>query len=142
LIYCLAAIFYSNNMGINSDPEVRRAYQLAWIKRRRQDWFSDKQCVDCGSKERLELDHIDPEQKVSNSIWSWSQKRRDEETAKCEVRCYCCHKSRSAKQCREWFSRPITHGTVTAYLKRKCKCSICSEFYKKWRRNKYERIGK
>jgi 5-methylcytosine-specific restriction endonuclease McrA len=132
---------YNVGMPIKNVVE-RRKWQLAWLKNRRDAWFADKKCVDCGSTERLEIDHVNPAEKVANSVWSWTKKKRDVELAKCEVRCYKCHKKRTAQQLREMFSRPITHGTVSAYLKRKCKCDICRAFYKKWRRDKYERIGK
>lgn len=71
--------------------EEQRRYQREWVARRRAAWFSDKVCVDCASREDLELDHVDPSTKVSNSIWSWSQVRRDSEIAKCVVRCRACH---------------------------------------------------
>lgn len=68
-----------------------RQYQREWIARRRATWFKGKVCVDCGSVERLEIDHVDPETKIANSIWSWSEARRNAELAKCVVRCRPCH---------------------------------------------------
>lgn len=125
-----------------ADIEERREYQRKWIAARRQEWFKDKCCIDCGSTDRLELDHVDPEIKVTNSVWSWSKKRRETELAKCVPRCHDCHAKRSSSQFKEWYSKPTTHGTISAYLKRKCKCDICVAFYKVWRRDKYLRIGK
>jgi hypothetical protein len=73
------------------DPEKQRSYQREWVAKRRAEWFSDKSCIDCGTTEGLELDHVDPTKKVSHAIWSWSTTRRDEEIAKCVARCKFCH---------------------------------------------------
>lgn len=75
--------------------EAKREYQRKWIAKRRSDFFSDKVCVKCGSSECLQLDHIDPKTKVSNSIWSWSKERREAEIKKCQVLCENCHKTKS-----------------------------------------------
>lgn len=56
--------------------EKQVAYQREWVRKRRSDWIaSNGPCVWCGSSDRLELDHIDPSQKLSHAIWSWSDKR-------------------------------------------------------------------
>jgi hypothetical protein len=105
--------------------ELQREYQRKWIANRRKEWFKDKQCIDCKSKEELEIDHRDRLQKVSNSVWSWSEARRAVELAKCDVRCSNCHKKRHAK--RPWSSSdgrrfdqgpPNTHwcGTHRQYI--------------------------
>lgn len=78
-----------------ADPDERRRYAREWVARRRAAWFADKSCVDCGSVDKLELDHVDSKQKVSHSIWSWSQVRRDVEIAKCVVRCFPCHRAKT-----------------------------------------------
>ena len=141
LDFSMVAI-YNTCMPIK-DVVERRKWQLEWLKKRRDAWFADNgPCIDCGSWEHLEVDHVDRDQKIDHKVWSWRESRRLAELSKCVVRCNTCHKKHTAEQCRELFSRPITHGTVSAYLKRKCKCDICRAFYKKWRRNKYERIGK
>lgn len=74
-----------------------RAYQRVWVKARREAWFKDNgPCVDCGSWERLELDHKNPADKVTHAVWSWAEKRRLAELAKCVARCHKCHKRKSA----------------------------------------------
>ena len=62
-----------------------------WYAERRASWFADKQCVRCGSTDRLELDHVDPSTKVTSSIWTWAEARRNTELAKCQVLCHLCH---------------------------------------------------
>ena len=75
------------------DPEQQRKYQREWYARRRAAYFADKHCVDCGSTEQLELDHVRGK-KITHRIWSWSKKRREAELKKCEVRCRVCHKAK------------------------------------------------
>jgi hypothetical protein len=74
--------------------ELQREYTRKWVAARRAAFFKDKSCVKCGSIERLELDHIDPKQKRRKSdhaLWSWTEHKRNEEIAKCQVLCHKCH---------------------------------------------------
>ncbi len=73
-------------------------YHAKWVAARRKDYFLGKLCAKCGSTERLELDHIDPETKVHHAIWSWSKERRDKEAKKCQVLCHDCHKKKTAAE--------------------------------------------
>ena len=91
--------------------EEQREYQRKWVARRRAEWFADKACVDCGSIEELQLDHVDPALKVSHSIWSWSKARRDAETAKCVVRCRPCHVIKTVSNGEK--ARGERHGAAT-----------------------------
>lgn len=82
-----------------ADPEMQRKYQREWNAARRSKWLSDNgPCVDCGSWESLEVDHVDPSQKVTHNVWTWRQERRDAELAKCVVRCEECHARKSATE--------------------------------------------
>lgn len=81
-----------------------RAYQRAWKAARRTAWMADKKCATCGSTDRLEVDHIDPTQKVSHKIWSWRAERREAELAKCQVLCKRHHKAKSRKE-NHWRTR-------------------------------------
>lgn len=100
-----------------------REYQRLWIANRRAVWFEDKYCVKCGSKEDLEIHHVDPSTKVSNSVWSWAQERRDAELDKCEVLCHGCHKVETLLQ----KAKPIEHGTYVGYMHHGCRCMSCIE---------------
>lgn len=63
---------------------------------RRKAWLSENgPCAVCGSSEFLEIDHINPETKVSHNVWSWSESRRTEELKKCQVLCKKCHKEKT-----------------------------------------------
>ena len=105
------------------DKKKLRAAQWAWMKKRRQEWFAiNGPCAKCGSNNNLELDHIDPNTKISHNIWSWADERRTIELAKCQVLCKECHKEKSDKE----LERPITHGTRGGYS-RGCRCIPCKE---------------
>lgn len=77
-------------------PETRaRAYQK--VRRTRSEWIEvNGPCAECGSRDRLEVDHVDPRQKVSHSIWSWEPVKRAAELSKCRVLCRVCHKRKTA----------------------------------------------
>lgn len=75
-----------------ADQEEKRRYQREWLARRRAEWIDENgPCVDCGSTEELQVDHVDADLKVEHRVWSWSAKRREAELAKCVVRCEPCH---------------------------------------------------
>lgn len=81
------------------DKNKQKEYQLEWIKKRRTFWFAENgPCKHCGSWKKLELDHINPKDKISHSIWSWCDERRNKELAKCQVLCYDCHLKKSSKE--------------------------------------------
>ena len=81
------------------DREARNAYQLAWMRNRREKWFATNgPCVVCGSWDRLELDHVDPNSKVDHKVWSWSEYRTATELARCVAKCYDCHLLKSGNE--------------------------------------------
>lgn len=120
--------------------EQKREYDRQWRASRRLEFFKDKCCAKCGSIDRLELDHIDPNNKISHNVWSWSEQRRSEELAKCQVLCYDCHKLKSSEYFKEIYFVPLSekkHGTNNTYNREGCRCSLCVE----WRSSKYKRLG-
>ena len=102
------------------DKAVLQEYQRTWRRRRRRAWFRGKRCAKCDSRRRLELDHIDPAKKVSHKVWSWSEKRREAELAKCQVLCAKCHKAKSQTE------KPRTaHGRARMFQGYGCRCAPC-----------------
>lgn len=99
------------------DPERQREFQRQRNAKVRAAWLAGKCCVDCGSVERLECDHVDRSQKVSHRVWTWAPAKREEELAKCVVRCRACHQERHAAEMRK------EHGS--AGYKRGCRCEEC-----------------
>ena len=53
-------------------------------------------CVLCGTRERLEFHHRDPERKSIDMADAMSWKRVHEEIAKCDVLCVSCHRNITA----------------------------------------------
>jgi len=62
-------------------------------------------CIKCGSKERLELDHINPIEKEWNPKRSMCSKKLSKnfwnEINKCQLLCYDCHKAKTSNQLRK-----------------------------------------
>lgn len=89
-------------MSKHTRSDYIRNYQREWMRRRRAEFFADKACAACGINESLELDHVDPDMKVSHKIWSWSEERRAAEIAKCQVLCTECHKMKTFSERRSY----------------------------------------
>ena len=80
--------------------EYLKKYQREWAAKRRAIFFNGQSCAKCNSTLDLELDHIDPDLKISHAIWSWKKSRREVEISKCQVLCHDCHQQKSAAYCR------------------------------------------
>jgi hypothetical protein len=107
-----------------ADPAAMRDYQRRWVARRRALFFRDRSCEWCGATEELELHHRDPNKKVSHSIWSWGEKRRLAELAKCIVICGPCHRRAHAEARRVEAELRNPHGTEQRY-RLGCRCTDC-----------------
>ena len=92
------------------DADRQREYARKWMAARRQSYMCDKVCVVCGSTDRLELDHIERKSKVSHCIWSWSERRRVEELAKCQVLCFSHHQEKTRVELHFLFQQGPLHG--------------------------------
>lgn len=111
-----------------SNPGIQREYQKNWKAKRRQEWLaSHGSCAKCGSWESLEIDHIDPKQKVSHKIWTWSKERMETELLKCQVLCHNCHIAKTSNEHR----KPVRHGTHTAYASG-CRCLSCRQGHREY----------
>jgi hypothetical protein len=97
-------------------PEAQRKYQREWMAHRRAEYFDGRCCIDCGGTDKLHLHHLDPSQKVTHRIWSWTEERRLKELAKCVVRCQECHLGGHGKDRQR-------HG-IGRY-KAGCRCNDC-----------------
>jgi hypothetical protein len=124
-------------MAIASRKGYFKQYHRKNYVCRRGEFFNGKRCIDCGATENLELDHVDPATKISNSVWEWRKERREAELAKCVARCKVCHKKRSDEQHR----RPIPHGTESGY-RRGCRCRTCTVVHSAARAEYRERTGR
>lgn len=107
-----------------ADPEKQKAYQLRYVRERREHYLKvmGNICCKCGTTENLEVDHVEPNKKIDHRIWSWSHKRIQDELTKCQLLCRDCH---IAKSVEEQDYIPREHGTNLMYLKDKCRCDDC-----------------
>ena len=106
------------------DPAKQRAFVARWTADRRKQWLEvHGPCSKCGSSERLEVHHTDPDKKVSHRVWSWTAVRRNAELAKCVVLCKPCHLEETRAQYLAKY--PIIHGDRNRGYKRGCKCDEC-----------------
>jgi len=70
---------------------------------RRSEYFADKMCKECGSREQLELDHIKPIRRPNTKrpgngwIWTASEEKRKAELKLCQVLCHYCHLKKTKK---------------------------------------------
>ena len=122
------------------DPERQREYQNNWLRKRWRDWLAaNGPCVDCGSWEDLEVDHVNPAIKISHRIWSWARERREAELAKCVARCKPCHKDKSREQ--TWKRRfcPQEHDTSITGRDSQSRCKQCRLEIEYPRRNAHRR---
>ena len=105
--------------------EYHRAY---YHKRRaRIHEYLGGVCAVCGTTENLEVDHLDPKEKIFNIAHRLSVKNIKDELAKCQLLCKQCHAKKTAKENEGW-----THGTIYGWMKKKCTCEICHSSRRAW----------
>lgn len=79
------------------------------------------ECVECGSEDRLEFDHIDRRAKAFDIAKRLDSAPLDEiqaEIEKCQLLCRDCHKAKSDRE------QSVQHGGG-ASGKKNCKCEPC-----------------
>jgi len=115
-----------------ADKEKQREFQRLWLKQRRSEFLSDKRCAVCGSKEKLQVDHIDRTKKTSHRIWSWTKEKKEAELAKCQILCFECHISKTRKD--------MGHAEHNAkrYREKKCLCEQCELAYRAYNKKRYQ----
>lgn len=107
------------------DRDRTRAFQRRQCAERRAESFAGLTCEGCGSSESLEWHHLDPAEKVTHKIWSFTFERRTAELAKCIPLCTPCHKAVTARQRRAAAIARNPHGTRCRY-DLGCRCIPCS----------------
>ncbi|ERG63523.1 hypothetical protein L332_03520 [Agrococcus pavilionensis RW1] len=97
---------------------ARRRY---W--RRRDDFLAKhgNRCAQCGSTDRLQIDHIDPATKTMEPCHALraSTARYEAEMALCQLLCKSCHDEKTKRE-----QTVVAHGTRAQY-KRGCRCEPC-----------------
>lgn len=119
------------------------AYQAKYMKeryyKRRKEALKilgDK-CSQCGSDQRLEIDHKIAKKKVFDGtrMTSVSRDKFLQELNNCQLLCRKCHTIKTVEIDLNRKMAKGTHGTYSAH--RYCKCSLCKEafnvYMRKWR---------
>lgn len=105
--------------------------QLGHYHKRRKHFIDllGGRCVGCGSKENLELDHVNPKNKsfTISSKMSYAYKKVLAEVKKCQLLCGKCHKLKNKKDNGE-----AKHGSISMYRHHRCRCESCVKI---WRLN-------
>lgn len=106
------------------DKEKQSEYQCNYVKSRHTKFIEEfgGKCVKCGSKEKLEFDHVDRTTKTSHKIWSWTESRIREELKKCQLLCKQCHINKTHA---ERGDRILVHGALFRGYRRGCRCPEC-----------------
>jgi hypothetical protein len=88
-------------------------------------------CAICGSTEKLEIDHINPEDKSFDVTTQVSHNKGlvAEEIKKCQLLCHPCHLEKTIRERGQKIARGI-HGSLSSY--RYCKCPFCTEVHSKY----------
>jgi hypothetical protein len=109
--------------------EARRKYQRDYYRKRRELLITllGGKCVWCGSRDHLELDHIDGSTKKFKLSKTHSVEKTLKELRKCQLLCRCCHRRKTAGE-----RAGFTHGTVYAWMKKKCLCITCAKAKREW----------
>lgn len=95
-----------------------RERQLAYLRRYNKDYQRKRyqervlelkslvgsECSQCGSRQDLEFDHIDPDTKTFSILrhWKWPIEKLMPELAKCQLLCKDCHKLKTRFQRYGW----------------------------------------
>jgi 5-methylcytosine-specific restriction endonuclease McrA len=127
-----------------ADRERYLAYLRDYSRKRRETRMNEAlnflgaKCTRCGSSEKLEFDHIDPQSKLSN-VTTLLHGRADKfwaEVRKCQLLCTDCHNDKSIL---ELGNKKAEHGSSSMYRKG-CRCRACSlansAVVRKWRSKK------
>lgn len=116
-------------MSAMSAEYHRKYYQ---IRRQRIIHYLGGHCVRCGSRENLEIDHKNRQEKSFSISTRLSLCKIVEELEKCQLLCQLCHREKTRSE-RDKFS----HGTLYGWMKKKCPCDECQTAKHKWhnRRN-------
>lgn len=111
--------------------QISKAKRLAERKVKAIELLGGK-CVNCGSIERLQFDHIkrdrvEKKRVITIMINSTTWENVLEELKKCQLLCFSCHiKKSNAERGRTGF---YNHGTANRY-RAGCRCELCTDYNK------------
>lgn len=123
-----------------ASKEYHRQYNINRYHKRRAEYVEalGGKCVDCGSVEELEFDHVDPSTKELNigSMLNYAKAKVDAEIKKCVLRCKGCHVRKTSDN---GDNPTVEHGGGLTG-KRNCYCLLCAplkrEYNRQWKKNR------
>lgn len=126
-----------------SSNEYMREYMRNRYRNKRKEIIESLggKCVDCGSVDDLELDHINKRKKTMRmaDVHSTNDKKVKEELKNIQLLCKKCHKKKTHDAWDYGTNKP-SHGTYWMYKKYKCRCDECVDAYRekqrKWSDNR------
>lgn len=139
---CLKNNCRKDHVGSNpTTPTNMTEYNRAYYYKRRQkiiDYLGGK-CISCGSPENLQFDHVDPKKKLFNIKDNLTLESIISEVNKCQLLCNFCHIKKTNEE-----KKSFTHGTMYAWMKKKCSCGECYRARRLYHRerNRKRRKGK
>lgn len=116
--------------------EKSKALQKYHKQRQEMIEYLGGKCVVCESTYMLEIDHIDWRNKEYDISKIWYQTELAwEELKKCQLLCYEHHKEKTKHDLKEKMTkdRSKLHGTLSQYMRYKCRCNLCKVCYSKWK---------
>lgn len=116
-IYCTAKCQRSKKNGKTPTQKYAHRKELAFS-------IVGKCCVVCGTDKRLSLVDKKKDNRFDfSNAWGWNEKRFIKALETVEPVCRSCQNNRM---------RQPTHGTIYMAQKKKCKCSVCVDFYEEY----------
>lgn len=114
-----------------------RVYHLKRYYKRKNEIISllGGKCNKCGSVERLEIDHKNPDDKIFSVtlLLSFSKQRVNEEIKKCQLLCKKCHIEKNILEAGNKPSKD-NHGSLSCYQHQRCRCRLCKDAQRDWTR--------
>lgn len=93
-------------------------------------------CVNCGTDQSLEIDHVEregvPQNQKFGKLWNMALERFVKELEKCQLLCYDCHILKSKDDL------GVAHGGGVSG-KRRCPCELCKAQKRQYMQN-YTRL--
>lgn len=71
-------------------------------------------------------------------MWTASKEKFLKELNKCQLLCKACHMKKTLKE----IQKPITHGKIGSYTRRKCRCKLCTFAMSDYIANRRKKYGR
>lgn len=112
--------------------------KVMWRKKRKDKAIQllGGRCIECGSTDKLEFDHIDPKHcnfRIGSGLTrSWELVRK--ELLLCQLLCKSCHRRKTNED--NGFNSGNQHGYHSTYVNTKCRCSLCRKANRDYARHR------